>query len=189
MTVVDYPPVPSSIRSVSKSPHQCSRRSTSAAVTGIGSGRSITNCRTELIGSASSMTARATRAPVSAPDGSSSGRRAWLARAAGEPRGLDFTWHVRAPRCRRPTQRGMTAGNAGMFPHLPSRDHRAGAALAPLCPMTPSGFLEIAIPSSATPIKLCIFNYLTLSAEIGVPHGKLTRLCYRLGRRRRRGHE
>ena len=97
MIIVDHPPVPSSIRAASKSPHQCSRSSTSASVTGIGSGRSTTNCRTEPIGSANSMTDRAIRAPVSAPDGSRTGRRAWLARAAGEPLGLAFTRHVRGP--------------------------------------------------------------------------------------------
>lgn len=60
----------------------------------------------------------------------------------------------------------MTAGNAGMFPHLPSRGHRTGAALAPLCPMTPSRFLEIAIPSSATAKKSCIFSHLSQDAQI-----------------------
>jgi hypothetical protein len=75
----------------------------------------------------------------------------------------------------------MTAGNAGMFPHLPSRGHQAGAALTPLYPVTLIGFLEIAIPSSATQINLCIFNYLGQNAEIGAPYGKQTRLCYRAG--------
>ena len=75
----------------------------------------------------------------------------------------------------------MTAGNAGMFPHLPSRGHRARAALAPFCLVTRIGFLEIAIPSSASLIKLCILNYLSQDAEIGALHGKQTRLCYRAG--------
>ena len=38
--------------------------------------------------------------------------------------------------------------------------------MAPLCPMTPSRFLEIAIPSSATAKKSCIFSHLSQDAQI-----------------------
>ena len=186
MIVVDYPPVSSSIRSASTSPTQCSRRSTSASVTGIGSGRSITNCCTEPIGSASSMTDRAIRAPVSAPDGSRAGHRAWLARAPGAPFRLDFTGHVRPLHCRRPTTSRDDRRQCRVnVPHLPSRGHRTRTAFAPPCPVTLIGFLEIRMPSSATPIKLCIFNYLSQNPEIDMPHGKQTRLCYRTGTSRR----
>jgi hypothetical protein len=85
-------------RSLRLLPSKISIARSSPSVTGTGSGRSGTNRRTGPIGSVSSMIERAALvAPVSAPDGSRSGRRAWLARAAGEPLDLHFTWHVRAP--------------------------------------------------------------------------------------------
>ena len=114
-------------------PSKISIARSSPSVTGVGSGRSSTNRRTEPIGSVSSMIDRPILvAPVSAPDGSRTGRRAWLARAAGEPLDLHFTWHVRVPRCRRPTQRGMTAGNAGNVspPALARSPSRSGIGAA-----------------------------------------------------------
>lgn len=79
-------------------PSKISRARSSPSVIGIGSGRSNTTCRTKPIGSVRSTIDRPIlAAPVSAPDGSRTGRRAWLARAAGEPLGLAFTRHVRGP--------------------------------------------------------------------------------------------
>jgi hypothetical protein len=78
-------------------PSKISIARSSPSVTGTGSGRSSTDRRSEPIGSVGLIDWPVLVAPVSAPDGSRSGGRAWLARAAGEPLDLHFTWHVRAP--------------------------------------------------------------------------------------------
>ena len=79
-------------------PSKISSARSSPSVIGIGAARSSTSCRTDPIGSVSSMIERPILvAPVSAPDGPRTGLRAWLARAAGKPLGLAFTRHGEGP--------------------------------------------------------------------------------------------